>query len=95
MGFKPAKPPSSNIREVNADAFAMRMEEIQKILRDNMLIAQANHKYHANRHCDLAPQYKIEDLVWLDTRNLFTKWPSKKIENCYASKYRVKRIISN
>ena len=39
MGFKPAKPPLSNIREVNADVFAMQMEEIQKILWDNMFIA--------------------------------------------------------
>ena len=48
MGFKPAKPLSSNIREVNTNAFATRMEEIQEILRDNMLIAQADHKRHAN-----------------------------------------------
>ncbi len=33
--------------------------------------------------------------MWLDTRNLFTKWPSRKLENCHAGKYRVKRIISN
>ena len=72
MGFKSAEPPPSNIKEVNADAFAMQMEEIQKILQDNMLIAQASHERHANQHCDLAPQYKIGDLVWLDIRNLFT-----------------------
>ncbi len=38
MGFKPAKPSSRNIREVNANAFAMQIEEIQEILQDNMLI---------------------------------------------------------
>ena len=32
MSFKPAKPPPSNIRKVNADAFAVQIEEIQKIL---------------------------------------------------------------
>ena len=32
MGFKPAEPLPSNIREVNADTFAMQMEEIQEIL---------------------------------------------------------------
>ena len=31
MGFKPTKPLPNNIREVNADAFATQMEEIQKI----------------------------------------------------------------
>ena len=95
MGFKSAEPPPSNIREVNADTFATQMEEIQKILWDNMFIAQANHECHANRYRGPASQYKIGDLVWLDTRNLFTKRPSKKLENCDAGKYRVKRIISN
>ena len=95
MGFEPAKPPSSNMRKVNADAFAMQMKEIQKILQDNMLIVQANHERYANRHCGLAPQYQIRDLVWLDTRNLFTKRPSIKLENRHAGKYRVKKIVSN
>ena len=48
MCFEPAKPLPSNIREVNADAFATQIEKIQKILQDNMLIAQVNHKRHAN-----------------------------------------------
>ena len=95
MSFKPAKPPSSNIREVNADAFATRMEEIQKILQDNILIVQADHECYANRHRGPAPQYKIGDLVWLDTRNLFTNRPRRKLENCHADKYQVKKIISN
>ena len=35
------------------------------------------------------------DLVCLDTRNLFTKQPSRQLENYHAGKYRVKKIISN
>ena len=31
----------------------------------------------------------------MDTRNLFTKQPSKKLENCHIGKYQVKKIISN
>ena len=48
MSFEPAKPLLSNIREVNTDAFAMRMEEIQEMLQDNLLIVQADHECHAN-----------------------------------------------
>ena len=39
MGFEPAKPPFSNIKEVNADIFATQIKEIQKNLQDNMFIA--------------------------------------------------------
>ena len=95
MGFKPAKSPSSNINEVNSDAFTTQIEEIQEILQDNMLITQANYECYANQHYGPAPRYKIRDLIWLDTRNLFTKWPSKKLENCHVGKYQVKKIISN
>ena len=73
MGFEPAEPPPSNIKKVNANAFATRMEKIQEILRDNMLIAQVDHECYANRHRGPAPQYQIRDLVWLDIRNLITK----------------------
>ena len=31
----------------------------------------------------------------MDTRNLFTKRPSTKLENCHVGKYRVKKIVSN
>ena len=31
----------------------------------------------------------------MDTKNLFTKRPNRKLENCHVGKYQVKRIISN
>ena len=60
-----------------------------------MLIVQANHECHANQHRDPATQYKIRDLIWLDTKNLFTKRSSRKLENRHTGKYQVKKIISN
>ena len=50
MGFEPAKLPPNNIREINADTFAMQIEEIQKILQDIMLIVQAKHECHVNQY---------------------------------------------
>lgn len=55
MGFELAKTPPKNIKEVNVDTFAMQMEKIQKILQDNMLIAQTNHEHHTNQHHGPAP----------------------------------------
>ena len=55
-----------------------------------MLIVQANHERHAKQHRGLAHQYNIGDLVWLDTKNLFTMQSSKKLKICYTGKYQVK-----
>ena len=43
---------------------------------------------------DTTPQYREGDLVWLDTRNLFTKQPCQKLENRRAESYPVKQIVS-
>ena len=50
MSFESAKPPSNNIRKVNANTFATQMEEIQKILQNNMLIAKTDQERHTNRY---------------------------------------------
>lgn len=93
MRFEPAEPLASNI-QINANSFATRMEEIEEILQYNMLLAQADQEYYANQQCWPAPQYKVGDMVWLNTKNLITKWPSRKLENIYDRKYAIKKIIS-
>ena len=60
-----------------------------------MLLAQADHEKYANQHRGTAPQYRIGDLVWLDTQNLFTKRLCRKLENRRAGPYPVKRVVSN
>ena len=79
MGFEPTRPPT-NANKLNADAFAIQIEKIQNMLQNHMLLAQANHEKYANRHRGMAPRYKEGDIVWLDTRNLFTKRPCRKLE---------------
>ena len=93
MGFESTRPPT-NANELNADTLVTRMEEIQNILQGHMLLAQADYKKHANRYRGTAPQYREGDLVWLDTRNLFTKRLCQKLENCLAGSYPVKKVIS-
>ena len=93
LGVEPTRPPT-NANELNADGFVTCMGDIQNILQGHMLLAQADHEKHANRHRGTAPQYKESDLVWLDTWNLFTKRPCQKLENRHAGPYSVKKVIS-
>ena len=96
MGVEPTSTTRlpANASELNAENFASRMEEIQSILRGHMLLSQADHEKHANRHRGTTPQYQESDLVWLDTRNLFTKRLCRKLENWRAGSYSVKKVIS-
>lgn len=48
MGFKSTKPFFSNKNKVNADTFAICMDEIQKILQNNIHLIQDNQEYYAN-----------------------------------------------
>lgn len=59
-----------------------------------MLLAQANHKLHANKQRSSALQYKIRNMVWLNIKNLITKGPNRKLKNVNGGKYAVKKIIS-
>ena len=59
-----------------------------------MLLAQADYEKYANHHKSTTPQYRENDLVWLDTRNLFTKQPCRKLENRRAGSYPVKQIVN-
>ena len=93
MGFEPTSPPT-NANKLNADAFATCMERIQNVLQSHMLQVQANYEKHANQHRGTAPQYRESDLVWLDTQNLFTKQPCRKLKDRRAGRYPVKRVIS-
>ena len=93
LGFKPTRP-SSSANKLNADVFATCMEDIQDILQNHMLLAQADHEKHANRYRNTAPQYRKGNFVWLDTENLFTKQLCWKLENCCAGPYSVRRVIS-
>lgn len=94
MVFEPAEPPPSNISEINANFFATHIEEIHEILRDNMLLVLVDQEYYTNQRRRPASQYKVGNMVWLNTKNLITKKPSRKLENIYGGKYAVKRLIS-
>ena len=45
-----------------------------------MAAAQSLQEEQANRHCQTALAYAVDDKVWLDLRHIKTDWPSKKLD---------------
>ena len=71
------------------------MEELQQFLTDEITWAQSVYEAAANKKRTPAPAYQIGDFVWLDTRDLNTKRPAKKLDWKNAGPYKVEKVISS
>ena len=47
----------------------------------------------ANKHWKTSPDYKVGDLVWLLTKNIYTKKLSKKLDNKQNSLYKATKLV--
>ena len=47
----------------------------------------------ANRHQKPSPEYKVDDLVWLSTKNIHTERPSKKLDHKRIGPYKVTETV--
>ncbi len=80
---------------IHADLFVQKMNRINEILREQMILAQAYQEQFANVHRQHAPKYAINDMVWLDARNLMIHRPSKKLSNKFERSFRIIKIVSS
>ena len=65
----------------HADEYVNKMNAINAELRTQMTWAQVRQERFANAHRVHDPKYAVENKVWLNTRNMRIKRPSKKLEN--------------
>jgi hypothetical protein len=91
MQFKPPKVPSNLRTEIRADAMAAGLEETHRLLKENLLEAQARHsKYAGGKEMT----FEVGDKVWLSTRNFKTTRPSKKLDYKRTGPCTVSKIIN-
>jgi len=98
MGLKSKKAQENVIEHperIHADLFVQKMDRINEILREQMTLAQAYQEQFANVHRQHAPKYAINDMVWLDARNLMIHRPSKKLSNKFERPFRIIKIVSS
>jgi len=84
MGFEPSsndpRPAHHALQVAEANEFVKKMEELQQFLTDEMTWAQSVYETAANKNRTPAPAYQVGDFIWLDTRNLNTNRPAKKLD---------------
>jgi hypothetical protein len=98
MGFETptgiVRPAYQRSQVAEVDRFVTRMEEVTTLLHDEMAWAQAIYAEKANRSRIPAPAYQVDDMVWLDIRNMKTRRLSKKLDWKNSGPYRVIEIVS-
>src|SRR5215212_706513 len=77
-----------------AQRTADTLTEIHGHLRLEMQRAQERHQEQADRYRLPAPHFRIGDRVWLDSRNIRTTRPSRKLDYRRLGPYPIEAIIS-
>jgi hypothetical protein len=101
LGIEPPQPcPPKLSRQqrdefFNASSIMNRYNRIIEHLRENIQFAQERQEYFANLSRAAAPAYKSGDWVWLDTRNIKTSRPMKKLDAKFEGPFQVIRTTSH
>ena len=101
VGFEPEEPLPNDLTAqgranlVAANQFVDKMKDVDTHLHDEMLIAQASYEATANENRRPCPRYLVDDMVWLNTRNIQTARPAAKLNDRHAGPYRVTKVFSN
>lgn len=75
--------------------FADKMKEILELLRTNLTAARATQEGTANRNRQPAPAYRVNDEVFLDTRNITTARPMKKLDHKFFGPYIITEVLGS
>lgn len=90
MGFKPTRPSTVEA----AGDIITRMKKVHEETQSALVKAQDEMKRFADQKRGDAPVYKIEDKVWLSTKNLAINLPSWKLGHKRIGPYPVSEIIN-
>ena len=102
MGLKPKqkllRPLSTDHEQclwVHTDAYAEQMNWINHELQTQMIWAQSWHEEYINWHWEHIPKRQVRDKVWLNTRNLITHCPTKKLANKNENPFKIIKVVSS
>jgi hypothetical protein len=98
-GIEPAKPVTgttpAKCEQLRADQLADKLHKLRDELRNSMRWAQAKQAEYANDNRLPAPQFKVNDLVLLDTRNIRTTRPNQSLDHKNRGPFRIARVIDH
>ena len=70
-----------------------KMKDIWKHVKTNLKHAQIKQVKFVNRHREKISEYKIEDMIWLSTKNIIIERKFKKLDYKMIDSYRVSKAL--
>jgi hypothetical protein len=93
FGFEPVIPRNRPAAK-DAEELALKMKIVHEYLKSEICIAQARHEKYANRKRKPAYRFYIGQKVWLDSRNIKTARPQKKLDWKNLGPWPITKVIS-
>lgn len=85
--------PHNMIQREKATVMATKMKEVWDFLQEELTVTQARMEDQANAHRIPAPRYETGDKVWLSTKNIRTKRPSRKLDHKQEGPFTIIRKV--
>ena len=81
--------PKCDIASSRARDFAIDLNELQSTLKTEISVAQQRYQKSANARRSPAPDFKVDDKVFVKAQFFQTTWPSKKLSEKYLGPYKI------
>ena len=78
-----------------AENFVDRIQAIHTELKEHLRSAQERYKENHDRHTRQAPEFQVGDKVWLMRRNIWTTWPSQKLDVKWMEPFKILEVVED
>ena len=94
-GFHPrlSVTPASEAQNQDTEEISGTMTKILEQLQAELQLSQEAQTHTANLHCLPSPSYQPGDLVWLNTKNIRTCQPCKKLDDKWIGPFKVLKTV--
>ena len=95
MNIEFSKEESYNNKKVAVDQFASRMQELETLLRKQMIMIQVDYEQYVNKSRASASLYKADDMIYLSIENIVTRRSCVKLDHKNIDSYRIIKMIDS
>ena len=92
LGIEPVQRSSEPVQR-DVEEFVTDMNAIREHLSAQILLAQARYEETANRRRTLSRRFEVRQRVWLDTKNIKTLRPRKKLDWKNVGPFRITEVV--